>query len=596
MKKRGIISKIRICAVFLFGLLSCLLLSACAREQAGADAGDSGNPVTVCLEQGRGFSAKSYIQTIEGEAEFQLRLQEDYEITNCSYEDYSVEEADNGYTLLLLHNVKYPARVTITCEIPEAIIYYDPNGGSFADTGSIQPLRFAYTPSAHYRINTLSGEEKILREGYVMTGWNTKADGSGQHIGLGSRITAEKNTQQYLYAEWEKAADAEYFEWEDTAEGICLTRYSGGNTASLVIPREINGKTVTAIGEGFAQQISIERLVVPDSVLAIENGAFRNCTIGQIYFSDTLQQVSDASFEESRPAYWHINAATRPRYQATSDICVFADKMDLLLLHEEEKKLLLFSGCSMNYGMDSQLLAEAYPDYTVLNLGAVGGTNAQFQLEIILQYIHSGDIFIHAPEEGSPYQLMSVTDCENRMFIAVEGNYDLLAAVDMTTLGDGAFDSFREYNEKRSSIDPCTYEDRYIPVNGYGDNDSERIASNKARFDEEYGLHPEYITEDGLNVLCSYYDRIREAGASVYLSYAPINALCCSREEISDFSAAWEQGMQARGYETISKLQDYVMEAENFYDADYHLTTAGAAARTERLIEDLAFLKQSGEL
>jgi len=566
-------------------LVFVLLLAGCGKQ------GEHGNnnTVTVCLEQGRGFAAKSYFCTVteQGDAVFELRPQENFEIIDCSYEDYSVALAENGYTLLTLHSVKYPCRVELTCEIPTTVILYDPNGGSFAETGSEEPMRIACGPSVHPRLNTLSGATELSREGYVLTGWNTEPDGSGQHIGLGSRVTAEKNGTLTLYAQWEKAADPSLFTFVSEENGICLTEYLGGSTHLMVIPEELEGQPVTAIGAGFAREITLGALVLPKALQTIEEGAFQSCTIEDITLFDTLTRVSDASFPDSRPRYWHINAALQPRYQAISDITTFADKMDLLLLCESEKKLVLFSGCSMNYGVDSSLLQEAYPDYTVLNLGAVGGSNALFQFEIMLPCIHEGDVFLHAPEEASAYQLMSDISCENRMFIAVEGNFDLLSAVDMTTLGEGAFDSFAAFNAKRTLLEPCSYEDQYIPLNDFGDNAEYRAANNSKRFDEEYGLRPWLLTEEGMDLLALCYDRIREAGGSVFLSYAPINALCCSEEEIAEFSQAWEQGMETRGYETVSCLEDYVLEARYFYDSDYHLTTAGAELRTEQLIADL---------
>ena len=553
------------------------------------DAWDS-SLVQVCLEQGEGFVAKAHVQQTEreGDVVFQVWLQEDYEIIGCSYPDYTVSQADDGFTLLTLKNVRYADRVTLTCQIPSSVILYDPNGGCFVESGSTTPLRVAYGPSVHPRINTLSGADKLRRAGYVMTGWNTAPDGSGQHIGLGSRITAEKDAEIVLYAEWAQETPQEQFAWQETEDGIRLTACLETDDASLVIPEEIDGKPVTAIAAGFAKDLSLQRLVIPDTVLRIEEGAFDNCAIEHIYFFDTLRQVSDAAFAASRPRYWHIGAVMAPRYQGISDIASFADKMDLLLLHQDEQKLLLFSGCSMNYGMDSSILAEAFPEYTVLNLGAVGGTNTQFQFACILPYVRSGDVFIHAPEQASPYQLMTQTNCENRMFIAVEGNFDLLAQVDMTTLGEGAFDCFQAFNANRALMEAGTYEDQFIPLNSYGDNVQHRAASDHGRFDEAYGLLTELLTGEAMDRLADCYDSLRAAGARVYLSYAPISALCCEEPgQIEAFAAQWEQGMLERGYETISDLNDYVMEARYFYDADYHLTTEGAGLRARQLTGDL---------
>jgi len=71
-----------------------------------------------------------------------------------------------------------------------------------------------------------------------------------------------------------------------------------------------------------------------------------------------------------------------------------------------------------------------------------------------------------------------------------------------------------------------------------------------------------------LDKLCAYYDRISAQGAVVYLSYAPINALCCDAESIQAISEKWEQVMLERGYETISDLRDYIMKGLRLMTAE----------------------------
>jgi len=571
-------------ALLLFALM--IVLCGCTSQPEPRNRDE----ITVGIVRGEGFVAKEYVQHIQRteDAVFLIRLQDDYEITACSYPDYTVSQSEGGFTALTLNHISYPTRIRLTCEIPSTVILYNPNGGSFARTGSEEALRKAYSPSLHPRCNTLNGEEALTREGYVLTGWNTAPDGTGLHIGLGSRVTTEKNGTLELFAQWEAHTEEGQFEWETGEDGIVLTAYRGGNTASLVLPEKIGNQSVTEIGAGFAEGLAIGELVIPQTVLRIAEGAFRDCSIENIVFFDTLQQVSDAAFPGSRPRYWHINAVMAPRYQGISDITSFADKMDLLILNQEQKKLLLFAGCSMFYGMDSSLVGQTFPDYTVLNLGAVGGTNAQFQLEIMLPYIRKGDVFVHAPEQASSFQLMSSLSCENRIFIAVEGNFDLLAGVDMTTLGEGAFDCFRDFNANRRKLEPGDYDSQAAPINRFGDNVELRASSGEKRFSEQYRLRTELITEEGIGLLCDYYDRISALGARVFLSYAPINILCCeSQSEIRAYSSRWETLTADRGYETISDLDRYIMDAKYFYDTDYHLTTSGAAYRAELLTKDL---------
>ena len=69
--------------------------------------------------------------------------------------------------------------------------------------------------------------------------------------------------------------------------------------------------------------------------------------------------------------------------------------------------MIFFSGCSFAYGVNSNVVNDAFGDkYTVFNMGMNGDINGAFQMEILLNYIREGDVFIHAPEQMSPAQLM----------------------------------------------------------------------------------------------------------------------------------------------------------------------------------------------
>ena len=70
--------------------------------------------------------------------------------------------------------------------VPHRMIRYDGNGGTSEAFGNSYD---AQVTGIHDRENTLQGVSYFSREGYLLAGWNTAPDGSGIHIGLGSRIT-----------------------------------------------------------------------------------------------------------------------------------------------------------------------------------------------------------------------------------------------------------------------------------------------------------------------------------------------------------------------------------------------------------------------
>ena len=62
----------------------------------------------------------------------------------------------------------------------------------------------------------------------------------------------------------------------DGEEFITMTKYMGKKT-DVVVPAELDGKTVTEIGEGCFAETAVVSVTVPDSILVIENNAFAKC-------------------------------------------------------------------------------------------------------------------------------------------------------------------------------------------------------------------------------------------------------------------------------------------------------------------------------
>lgn len=91
------------------------------------------------------------------------------------------------------------------------------------------------------------------------------------------------------------------FKYEENNGEITITRYTGNNS-KVVIPAEINGKPVTAIGyykksafdvEGaFEGKEDIKTVVIPEGVRSIEASAFVDCTnLTKIKFPESLTEI-----------------------------------------------------------------------------------------------------------------------------------------------------------------------------------------------------------------------------------------------------------------------------------------------------------------
>lgn len=569
--------------------------------------------VSVSIVDSVFFTAEKSVGKVGYGSDFStvLQLRSGYEFVSCTYPEYQTEKVAGG-VLLTLKNVTCPSRVTVTCDIkqpfPDGIemyctVNYDFNGGVLRGSGETE-TSVDYSLTQHLRPNTFNGAQ-LDRKGYVLVGWNTQADGSGSHIGLGSRVTVGDGESITLYAEWLKSIDEEEFLFKEIAPGsVSLTGYRGrGDIQPFVIPSEIDGKKVVEVASSFTTNmpcgaLSADTLVLPNTVKKVSGNSFLRSAFSEIYFSDNIEEIADNAFPYHFKTY-HINAFLPPCFQAVNNSILFADNMDRLILNAGKKKMVFFSGCSTAYGLVSPVVDYSFGgEYTVYNMGMNGDINGAFQLEIIINYMESGDVLVHAPEQMSPCQLMSAFYVNSIMFIMIEGNYDLLALADFSK-NTGVFRAFFDYIEIKKETEPCEYSDgRFGDFNNYGDyiyprpyDESTESARDVTYSDDAYCYAPELITEEGVSRLAGYYDSIREKGGKVYFSYAPVNISARGGTELQDkgleFAKKMEEMLSSYGYTPISNVKDYMFEGRYFYDSDYHLNDFGAVLRTEQLIRDL---------
>lgn len=601
-------------AVICFAVIVVLTLCFCGCESENGNKSVSCNLVIV---DSLFVEAKNNVATVEYGEDFctEITVKSGYFLSDCSHSNYELEVVD-GKTYITLKKVIHDERVILTTEQEELPIFtvsrecdinYDFNGGVDGNGNTQKSMH--YNLSAHLRANTYTAST-VTKSGYVLIGWNTKADGSGEHIGLGSRVTIPKEKSLTLYAEWEKAIDGWQVRYKKLSDDeIELIGYLGdGKEDKFVIPSTVDGYTVVKISSSFTMNIPCgdiksKTLVLPNTVKTVEGGAFYRSNFEEIYFSDNIESVSEFAFPNNIKT-WHINAVLEPCFLAENNNTAFADSIDRFILGTEKNKIVLFSGCSFGYGMNSYMLYDALNgQYEVFNAGINGDINAEFQFDIITHYMEGGDVFVHAPEQMSAAQLMYSHFTNNTMFLMVEGNYDLLALADFSE-NAATWRAFADYIEVKAECEPCSYSDGvnenfdmhgdFVMARPYDEsNESERDVSYS---DDNYRYNVDFITDEGMDKLCDYYNKIESRGAKVLVSYAPVNISARGGTlygEGIEYAQKFESEMQKRGYDVISNVTDYMFKGRYFYDSDYHLNGYGAILRTEQLIKDL---KASGAL
>lgn len=570
--------QMRILASFLFALL----LLGCA-----PDTDPKTYDCRVVLEQGEGFTCSDYTRMVRqgDDVTFYVEPMDGYEIAGSDYEHTTVSASQENGIFVTLHKVRYSTVVTLTVTKSNATLYYHCNDGT-----NSPPVSVPVTPS-HLRWNTAT--TLFSREGYTLYGWNTQPDGSGVAVGLGSRIDPDDGPN--LYAQWSQWDNPSLFQWESTDNGIVITRYLGTED-TVTVPGQIIGQTVTTIAAGAFRDASCRTVILPDTLLIIEADAFRNTQIAHLYLYDNLRLIGDLG---AAIHTLHINAYELPVYSGTY-YDTFQDKYDRLLSLKDEKKMVLFSGSSTRFGFDSEMLAEAFPDYEIVNMGVFAYTNAIPQMELILQCMKPGDILIHMPEfDTSDTQFCITTDLDEAFFNMMESNYDTITKLDMRDYTNifpmlETYLNTREIMTKKSyAVSASDYDEDGNPVdspsyNIYGDYIVYR--PNPASKFPVYGMPVPYTVaafpEDPFIISINrMYQRFLDAGVHVYYTYSPRNIMALSEASTPEARAELDSYLREKlCVPIISEIEDSLWSGTYLYGTDNHLSTEGVTIHTQRLI------------
>lgn len=113
-------------------------------------------------------------------------------------------------------------------------------------------------------------------------------------------------------------------------------------------------------------------------------------------------------------------------------------------------------------------------------------------------------------------------------------------------------------------------------------NPNERISQDWC----DFTIHN--VTPKAIESLNTVYDNLKEQGINVLFTYFPKNRYCLSVRTNEDTIKELEEEFNSLLHApVISKIDDYIYDANYFYLIDNHLSSEGAMIRTERVINDL---------
>lgn len=573
--------------MYLFALaLLVLLLTGCTEPSK------SEPDFLVSIRESSAFSVRNNGQHIQpgGDAVFILDMKDGFCVVGADYDgDYRVV-VENEQIKLTIFNVEFTSRISLQVTDSYRVISYAPNGG----TG--ETLSIPYDTSLRSRPNTQSGAPLFTRDGYTLESWNTKPDGSGLRIGLGSRATVPEEGLT-LYAQWAKWSAEQDFRWSALEDGAAITAYHGSD-AVVTVPAVVDGHPVTAIAPGAFQNCDMTRVILPATMVTVADGAFQNCCLTTLTLFDNIESISDAAFTDcNHLRTLQINAMEKPYGTDYRRESCYADKVDLLIQAQGEKKIVFYGGCSTWYNLDSaQLTPLLNRGYRVINMGLNGLSNSVLQMQILGQFLEDGDILLHTPELSSETQMMlreamQIKD-DDKLWCGLEYNYDLMALADLRML-PCALDTFCGYlSQKKTETDYNSvydkdgknYCDEFGCVAFFRDETESTLA------DRVY-LDASFIDSNAMERLQFFYDQYQAKGVRVYLSYACVNMDDVPEDQKNNLDMMqWrfrEAIEQMNGPIIISRLEDYLFRHDDFYDTNYHLLSRTATENTLRWLRDL---------
>lgn len=524
-----------------------------------------------------------------------LQLSCDYDVGHILFQGWSTGGflADGGTLLSEDPQYRYPVR-------GDAILYanftarsayyltYDANGGQIA-----QALKEEYSPGEYLNLKLSDGT--FTREGYTLLGYCETPEGAG-HLYTPGAMMEMPRQDMTLYAQWVQNTDLKYLKYTTGSGGIVISGLSDeGKSAGLtqlVLPTQINGKNVVSISStAFRDCDALETVVLPGKLNTIGDRAFADCAdLKTVYFPETITSISTSAFSDSTAfANMRVIASLDRAFDYDYDSAL-ADKY-MRLKQTEGKRIILVGGSGLAFGLDSSIIQEKFPEYSVINMGVSIYYGILPTFDLLEANVRPGDIVIFCPEyTNAMYAKQEIDTITNWQYL--ESNYDILQDIDLTD-NPRLLRYYTSYLSTKRGYLPgkkVNGDGVYVRTgfNQYGD------LTVKRRGGRSYSLEipdASIITDLGMeryNALCK---TLTERGAMCCFSFPPHSTGGVSKDSIkksaASFTAKLTEKLDSRYCTVISEIQDYYFAGKVFYDNNYHMTLDGVKLRTEQLIRDL---------
>ena len=290
----------------------------------------------------------------------------------------------------------------------------------------------------------------LERDGFGFSGWNTHADGSGEHVLIGE-VFAMPAHDVTLYAMW---GNPEPCYLVNAAIGAIVSYVSSGEGCSetdIQIPPVVHGVLIRVIAGGAFIHRGLTSVDIPDTIVEIHDWAFNNNELSHVTLPRDLVSIGDYAFARNNIESITFGAAVKH----IGAYSFFMNELDNLVVpHGVET---IARGAFSDSGMNTLTAVEVPGSIAAVSTGAFSGN------KIHTLILHEGiETLVLGAFGNNELTSITIPNSVTKVGHGVFGNNDLTtvtigASVEIAndhSLGTHG-DSFRAYyieNELQAGI------------------------------------------------------------------------------------------------------------------------------------------------
>ena len=256
------------------------------------------------------------------------------------------------------------------------------------------------------------------------------------------------------------------------------------------------------------------------------------------------------------------------------------------------KRIILVGGSGVAFDCDSEMMDKFFSSYEIVNFGMYAGLGTKAVMDLSEAYIRKGDLVILSPEQSN--QTLSDYFNGEYMWQAADGAFGMLRHIKSenveTMLGNFPKFALEKLKYVLKGQNPSTdsiYQKKSF--NAYGDialdTCRENILTSGYDVNQKVRFTEDVVQQEFLGYMNAWAERLEKKGATVWYRYCPVNELAV---EEADNLAAYDAFLRQKlDFPVIGNPENSLMEAEWFFDTNFHLNQAGKEVNTVQLIRDI---------